>query len=63
MTVAVTCKDVIEPIICDETFIDAVNMLNISSAKGNTFMVMDDTSGGHVAFNIPNINTIVEVDD
>lgn len=63
MPIAVHLKDLLEPVVADEDFAGAINALNMSAAKGLNFMVMDDMNGGHVAFSIPNINLITEVED
>ncbi len=61
--IAVHIKDMLEPVIADEDFLGAINSLNMASAKGLQFMVVDMPDGGHAAINIPNINTVMEVDD
>lgn len=62
MPVAITMKDVLEPVICDEDFAQTIQALNMAAAKSSAFMVLDDMEGGHVGINIPNINLITEIE-
>lgn len=63
MPLVVTMKDVLVQEQVDEDFVQAMNQLNMASAKGMSFMTMDDMDGGHVMFNITNILTIKELQD
>lgn len=60
MTCIVYLKDTLGSVEVDEEFTAAINALNISSAKGNAFVIMDGMDGDHEAFNIPNILRIKE---
>lgn len=63
MPCVVTMKDMLVQETVDEDFVQAMNQLNMASAKGMSFMTMDDMDGGHVMFNIGNILTIKELHD
>lgn len=61
MTILVYVKESLEPpVTVDEEFNQAIQALNHSMAKGNTFTVMDGEDG-HEGFYIPNITRIKEV--
>lgn len=63
MTVAVHMKDVLEPVEADEDFLGFVHALNVTTSSGKQFLIMDAKDGGHIAFNIPNVNLVTEIDD
>ena len=56
MPCLVFMKDMLEPIEVDEELPGMLNALNMASAKNMTFMVMDAPDGGHLLFNLANIN-------
>lgn len=61
MSVMIYTKGLLEPVEVDEEFAGAIQAMNISMAKGNSFVVMDAPDGGHEAFYIPNINRVKEI--
>lgn len=64
MPTAVTMKGLLEPIILHDEFMETVNALNISSAKGNHFVIGErDDNGEPIAMALPNILTITGIDD
>lgn len=63
MTVAITLRGALEPILADEDFLGTIQAMNLSSAKGNNFIVLDMPDGTHTAVKMDNILTISEHDD
>lgn len=63
MACAIYLRDALEPVLVDEDFAGAINVLNMSASKALTFVVMDLPDGLHEAFNIPNILRIKEIED
>ena len=64
MPTAVTMRGMLEPIVLQDGFMETVNALNISVAKGNHFVIGErDDNGEPIAIALPNILTITGVDD
>jgi hypothetical protein len=63
MTIVVIMKGALEPQEIDMDFPSALNALNLASASGKSFAVMEDMDGHNIAFQIKNIDTIKELDD
>lgn len=64
MPTSVTMKGMLEPIVLHDGFLETVQALNISIAKGNHFVVGErDDNGEPIALALPNILTITAVDD
>lgn len=59
---AIVMKNSLEPVIVDEEFHSALKQLNQAGAEGKTFVVMDKPDGLHVMIQIPNIDSIDEME-
>lgn len=62
MTVVVTLKGALEPVILDEDFLGMANQLNMAGASGRQFVVFDDDEGGPVLLSLSQILTAKEVE-
>lgn len=63
MPVEIKFQDSLDVEICDETFAGVMQAFNLSIAKGNSFISLEDMEGGHVMINIPNILTVKELSE
>lgn len=63
MPVAVTMKGLLEPVVLEDSFLEAANALNIAAAQGKEFIVTRDNDGKNVALAMHNILYIKEQDE
>jgi hypothetical protein len=62
MPCIITLKDALVTQTVDEDFAGMAMQLNLASASGKAFVVMDDVNGGHVLINMSQILKIEEED-
>lgn len=63
MPIAITMKGVLEPIVIEESFADAVTSLQLSSAQGKEFIVGTMKDGQAVGISMRNIVSFGELDE
>ncbi len=52
----------LEPIGLQDSFAECANRLNMAAAHGKQFAATVDEDGRNILLNVPNINTIIEVE-
>ena len=62
MTVAVSLRGALEPIVVDEDFAGSIQALNLAKAQGISFWVADKGEGKYVAISVGSILSIEEIE-
>lgn len=63
MTLAIKMRGEIDEILIPASFDVFVANLNVAGASGKQFVILSDVDDHPVAFNMPNVLTVREIDD
>jgi hypothetical protein len=63
MTVAVTMRGMLEPVLIEEGFIEATHALNMANAQGKEFILATTPEGDNIGMSMRNILFIKEIDE
>ena len=63
MSCIITMKGGVDSNQVDEDFVTMTNTLNVASASGKTFAILEDMDGGHIMVNMDQILFAKELED